>query len=79
MKKRFKVQVAGAQTCSIWGPQPLVTALICIACGSNIPYLHLDFVISSHIPQPTIFYHIAIDHVGTQSSFASSAMLMRPG
>ena len=30
------------------------------ACGSNIPYLHLDFVISSYIPQPYILHGINI-------------------
>ena len=42
----------------------------------NLPYLHLNFVISSHIPQPYIFHRIDIDHVETQRSFASCAMLM---
>ena len=41
-------------------------------CLFYIPYLHLDFVISSHIPQ--LYYFPS----PTQSSSASCAMLMRP-
>ena len=38
--------------------------------------LTLSSQATSH--KSTIFHHIDIDHVGTQSSFASCAMLMRP-
>ena len=47
--------------------------LIAHASGFIIPCLHLDTS-----PNPIIFHHIDIDHVGTQSSSASCTMLMRP-
>ena len=53
-------------------PIAVVRMLVALTCLT----LTLSFQATSH--NPTIFHHIDIDHVGTQSSSASCAMLMRP-
>ena len=42
------------------------------------PIYTLTLSFQATFRNPTIFHHIDIDHVGTHSSFASCAMLMRP-